>query len=115
MKHFALKSNGALIFMQCTLSRKMKSCKELEKWVISHPNALSSKHPHVVTRPDVEMALVLWVRHMEEKKKESVTGPMLKAKQLKFEEEFSVPEAEHLSGDEWIVPFCKAYSYKERH
>ena len=25
VKHFASKSNGALIFMQCTLSRKMKS------------------------------------------------------------------------------------------
>jgi Tc5 transposase DNA-binding domain len=57
------------------------------------------KHLHVVTRPDVERALVLWVRHMEEEEKESVTGPMLKAKWLKFEEAFNVPEAEHLSGD----------------
>jgi hypothetical protein len=33
----------------------------------------------VVTRPDVERALILWVRHMEERG-ETVNGPMLKAK-----------------------------------
>ena len=113
VKHFASKSDGALIFTQCTLSRKMKSREDLERRVISHPNALSSKRPRVVTRPDVERALVLWMRHIEEKG-ESVTGPMLKAKRLKFEEEFNVPEEERLSADGWIVPFCKAYGYKER-
>jgi len=40
-KHFASKSNGALIFMQCTLSRKMKSWEELKRDVISHFNMLS--------------------------------------------------------------------------
>ena len=113
MKHFASKCDGTLSFNQCTLSRKIKSWEELEKRVISHPNALSLKHPRVVTRPDVERALVLWVRHMEEKG-ETVNGPMLKAKRLKFEEQFDVPEVEHLSGDGWIVLFCKTYSYKER-
>jgi hypothetical protein len=39
---------------------------------------------------------------------------MLKVKRLKFEEQFDVPEAERLSGDGWIAPFCKAYGYKER-
>jgi Tc5 transposase DNA-binding domain len=91
----------------------MKSRKDLERHVTSHLNALSSKRPCVVTRPDVERALVLWMRHMEEKG-ESVTGPMLKVKQLKFEKEFNVPEEERLSADGWIVPFCKAYGYKER-
>jgi len=91
----------------------MKSQEELEKHVTSHPNALSSKHPRVVTRPDVERALVLWVRHMEEKG-ETVNGPMLKAKQLKFEEQFDVPEAERLTAEGWIAPFCKVYGYKER-
>jgi hypothetical protein len=42
----------------------------------SHPNALSLKRPHVVTRPDVERALILCVRHMGEKG-ETVNGPML--------------------------------------
>jgi Tc5 transposase DNA-binding domain len=113
VKHFASKSYGALIFNQGTLSRKIKSWEELEKHITSHPNALSSKRLRVVTRPDVERALVLWVRHMEEKG-ETVNGPMLKAKRLKFEEQFDVPEAEHLTAEGWIAPFCKAYSYKER-
>jgi hypothetical protein len=113
VKHFASKSDGALIFMQCTLSRKVKSWEDLARHVTSHPNALSSKCPCVVTRPDVERALVLWMGHMEEKG-ESVTGLMLKVKRLKFEEEFNVPEEEQLSVDGWIVPFCKAYGYKER-
>jgi hypothetical protein len=100
-------------FNQCTLSRKIKSQEELQKHITSHPNALSLKRPRIVTRPDVERALILWVRHMEEKG-ETVNGPMLKAKRLKFEEQFDVPEAECLSGDGWIAPFCKAYGYKER-
>jgi len=45
----------------------------------STPTALSSKRIWVVTRPDVEDALVLWVKHMEEKN-EHVTGPMLVVK-----------------------------------
>jgi hypothetical protein len=114
MKHFASKSDGALSFNQCILSRKIKSWEELEKCVTSHPNAPSLECPCVVTRPDVERALVLWVRHMEGKG-ETVNGPMLRAKQPKFEERFDVPEAERLSGDGWIAPFCKAYGYKERH
>jgi hypothetical protein len=79
VKHFALKSDSALSFNKCTLSRKTKSQEELEKPITSHPNALSSKHPCVVTRPDVERTLILWVRHIEEKG-ETVNGPMLKAK-----------------------------------
>ena len=55
VRHFASKPN-ALIFNQCTLSRKLKSWEELEKCITSHPNALSSKCPRVVTRPDVERA-----------------------------------------------------------
>jgi len=113
MKHFASKSDGALIFNQGTLSRKIKSWEELKKHVTSHPNALSLKRPHVITRPDVERALILWVRHMEEKG-EMVNGPMLKAKWLKFEEQFDVLETERLTAEGWIAPFCKAYGYKER-
>jgi hypothetical protein len=36
-----------------------------------------------MTWPDVEKALVLWVKHMEEKG-ETVTGPMLVAKHEKY-------------------------------
>ncbi|KAF8228277.1 hypothetical protein L208DRAFT_1404088 [Tricholoma matsutake] len=114
VQHFASKTDGALIFTQSTLSRKLKLRPELEKHVASYPNALSSKHARIVTRPDVERALILWLKHMEEKG-ETVNSPMLKAKQSKFEEQFNVPELEHLPGDGWILPFCKAYGLKERH
>jgi len=112
VRYFASKTDGALTFMQSTLSRKLKLRPELEMRVVSYPNALSSKCARIVTRPDVERALVLWVKHMEEKG-ETVNGPMLKAKRSKFEEQFDVPELEHLPGDGWILPFCKAYSLKE--
>jgi hypothetical protein len=48
-----------------------------------------------------------------EERGETVNGPMLKAKQCKFEEQFDVSEPECLSGDGWILPFCKAYGLKE--
>ena len=89
----------------------MKSCPELEKCVALYPNTLSSKCAHIVLRPDVERAQV---NHMEQKG-ETVNGPMLKAKWSKFEEQFDVPELEHLPGDGWILPFCKAYGLKECH
>jgi hypothetical protein len=44
-----------------------------------NPNALSSKRPRIVTRPDVDRALFLWIKQMEEKG-EHVNGPMLKEK-----------------------------------
>ena len=65
--------NGALIFQQCTLSWKLAKCAELEDCVNSHPSALSSMCVRVVTCPDVEHALILWVQHMESKG-ETVTG-----------------------------------------
>ncbi|KAF8233925.1 hypothetical protein L208DRAFT_1264341, partial [Tricholoma matsutake] len=74
VQHFASKTDGALIFMQLTLSRKLKSHLEFEKCVSSYPNGLSSKRTCIVTRPNVERALILWVKHMEEKG-ETVNGP----------------------------------------
>jgi len=95
VRHFSSKKDGALVFNQST------------------PGALSSKRARIVTRPDVERALVLWIRHMEEKG-ETVTGPMLKEKRRKFEEQLDVPEQEQLQGDGWVAPFCRAYGIKER-
>lgn len=112
VRHFASKTDGALIFTQSTLSRKLKSRPEFEKRVSSYPNGLSSKRARIVTRPDVERALILWVKHMEEKG-ETVNGPMLKEKRKKFEQQLDVPEAERLLGEGWILPFCKAYGLKE--
>jgi len=76
-----------------------------------NPSALLYKHPRIVTRPDVERALVLWVKHMEEKR-ETIDGPMLREKRKQFEEEFNVPADERL-GDGWVPSFCKTYRLKE--
>jgi hypothetical protein len=112
VNHFKSLQSGALIFTQSTLSRKLKERLTLEARINDNPNALSSKQLRIVTRPDVDRALFLWVRHMEEKG-EHVNGPMLKEKRQRFEELFEVPEEEQLSGDGWLAPFCKAYKIRE--
>ena len=112
VEHFKTRPEGALIFTQSTLSRKMKNRTELETRTEANPSALLSKCARVVTRPDVERALILWVKHMEEKG-ETVNGPMLREKRRRFEGEFNVPENERLSGEGWVASFCKAYKIKE--
>ncbi|KAJ7679949.1 hypothetical protein B0H17DRAFT_1138859 [Mycena rosella] len=74
--HFRTLATGALVFSQETLSRKLNPAKrqELEARVGSNPTALSSKRERVVTRPDVERAMILWVQSMEDDKGETVTG-----------------------------------------
>jgi hypothetical protein len=81
----------------------------MEAHVNDNPSALSSKRPHVVTSPQVEHALILWVEWMEHNG-ESVTGPMLQEKCRRIEEELGIPEKERLPGDGWIVSFCKTYN-----
>jgi hypothetical protein len=66
-------------------------------------------HHRVVTRPDVEKCLVLWVKHMEEVKGKTVTSPMLIAKREKFEKQLNVAEEEQLKRDGWLFRFCKTY------
>jgi len=112
VNHFKSLQSGALIFTQSTLSRKLKERLTLEARIKDNPNALSSKRPRIVTRPDVDRALFLWIKQMEEKG-EHVNGPMLKEKRRRFEELFEVPEEEQLSGDGWLAPFCKAYKICE--
>ncbi|KAH8995897.1 hypothetical protein EDB86DRAFT_2765722, partial [Lactarius hatsudake] len=97
VEHFKTRREGALVFTQSTLSRKLEQHAELEACKEANPNALSSKRPRVVTRPDIERALVLWITHMQENK-ETVTGPMLWVKRKRFEEMLNVPENEWLSG-----------------
>ncbi|KAF9222852.1 hypothetical protein BS17DRAFT_767602 [Gyrodon lividus] len=63
----ALARSGALIFTQSMLSQKLKEHPELEKHINDNPNALSSKQPWIVTCPDVERVLFLWVKHIEGK------------------------------------------------
>ncbi|KAG6880556.1 hypothetical protein C0995_005999, partial [Termitomyces sp. Mi166 len=92
-EHFQSKMDGALIFLQSALSRKLKEQEKYEARAQDNPNALSSKRPHVVTQPDVEHALFLWVKHMEVKG-ETVNGSMLKEKRIRFEKELGIPEEE---------------------
>ena len=67
VRYFATRPQGALLFSQATLSRKLQQRTEMEARVESIPNALSSKRPCVVTRPDVDCALALWVQEMNRK------------------------------------------------
>jgi Tc5 transposase DNA-binding domain len=110
--HFQTKKEGALIFTQSALSRKLRSRAELDERSQSNPSALSAKRPRVVTQPNVERALVLWINHMMEKG-ETVSGPMLCEKRKRFEELFKVPDDQRLRGDGWVSSFCKTYKLKE--
>ena len=112
VSHFRTQQEGALLFTQSTLSQKIKDQKKLEAHIESNPMALSSKCPQVVTWPDVEEALVHWVKHMEEKG-ETVNGPMLHVKRERFEKQMDVPENERLTGDGWVAIFCSAYKINE--
>ena len=96
VKYFATRPKGPLIFTQSTLSCKLQHRSEIEACVRSNPNALSSKRPRIVTRPDVDRALWEWVQHMEQKK-EVINSGMLVAKRAVFEEALDVPEDERLT------------------
>ena len=108
VKHFVSRADGALRFSQSALSRHLskKGHEEDQARLAASPTALSGKKARIVTRPDVERALVLWVKHMEEKL-EHVTGAMLVAKRAKFEEKLGVPDVERLKSDGWVQKFCK--------
>ena len=112
VRHFSTLVTGALIFDQSTLSRKLRDRPKMEARVNENPTALSSKRPRIVTRPDIERAVYLWHLHMESKG-ETVTGPMLREKRARFEDEFDVPEKERLTGEGWLHSFCKTYRIRE--
>ncbi|KAH9037600.1 hypothetical protein EDB85DRAFT_1888295 [Lactarius pseudohatsudake] len=56
--------------------KKLKKQKELEAYATSFPDAVSTKRERIVTCPDVDQALYLWVKSMEAKN-EIVTGCLL--------------------------------------
>ncbi|KIO06484.1 hypothetical protein M404DRAFT_484565 [Pisolithus tinctorius Marx 270] len=113
VQHFAALHTGALVFTQPTLSRKLKARTNLEQRIDDHPSALSSKRPRIVTRPDVEKALIIWVRAMGDKG-EYVTGTMLREKRKSFEDLLGVPEEERLSSDGWVASFTRTYHLRGR-
>ena len=106
--YFKNRKEGALIFTQATLSRHLsKEGREADLGKASaNPTALSSKRIRIVTNPEVEKALWLWVRHMEAKN-EQVTGPMLVTKRAVFEEQMDVPEEERLKSASWVQNFLR--------
>ena len=63
-------AEGTLIFNQSTLSWHLsKKGQDADQHKLeSFPTALSSKRIQVVVHPDVKKCLVLWVKHMEERK-----------------------------------------------
>ncbi|KAF5364479.1 hypothetical protein D9758_010645 [Tetrapyrgos nigripes] len=100
---------GSLKFSQGTLSKKLKpeAKEELRQCAQSHPDALSGKQARIVTRPDVEKCLILWVEDME-CRGETVSGPMLVEKRQRIEEMLEVPDEQRLTGTGWITSFKKA-------
>ena len=48
-----------------------------------------------------------------EHKGETVSGPMLREKRRRFEDQFQVPENERLQGESWIQSFCRTYKIHE--
>jgi len=97
VKHYQNLREGALIFDQASLSHHLtkKGRQKDQEKLAATPTALSAKKARIVTRPDVEKALRLWVEHMEQRR-ETVTGAMLVEKRARFEDKLDVPENERL-------------------
>ena len=106
VKHFATRPEGALMFDQGTLSRNLGKRSRRESEVAENPAALSSKRARVVTRPDVDRALWMWVQDRMSKSR-AVSGPVLSEKRRIFEEKFQVPDAERLSETGWLQAFYR--------
>ncbi|KAJ3999556.1 hypothetical protein F5050DRAFT_1557281, partial [Lentinula boryana] len=101
IEYFAMHSDelgGRLTFSQPTLSRIIRDRKKLEARTAENPTALSSKKARVVTEPEVERALYLWVRHLNIEKGELASGPMLQAKHATFEKALDIPQERWLTG-----------------
>jgi hypothetical protein len=110
VKHFTTRPEGALTFDQGSLSRNLKKCNQREAEIAANPAALSSKRARIVTRPDVDKALWMWVQDRMSKSR-TVSGPELSEKRKIFEEKFGVPETERLSGTGWQQAFYKRSSF----
>jgi hypothetical protein len=51
---------------------------------------------------------------LADSKGEIITGLMLQEKHARFEELLNVPDNQRLSGDGWVMSFCKTYKLKEQ-
>ncbi|KAJ7215372.1 hypothetical protein GGX14DRAFT_312813, partial [Mycena pura] len=90
-------AGGKLLFGQSALSKKLKQKDKIRALVATgEPNVLSMKRARVVTSPEVDKALGLWVRDMEQKRR-TVMGPMLIEQRKRFEEALDIPEEQRLT------------------
>jgi len=108
VKQFRNLCEGALIFDQASLSCHLtkKGHQKDQERLAATPTALSAKKARIVTRPDVEEALRLWVEHME-RRHETVMGAMLVEKRAQFSDKLNVPENERLKSGGWVQKFLK--------
>ena len=108
VNHFKHLRDDALVFNQGTLSHHLtqKGREQDNTKLVAMLTALSSKRVCIVTRPDVEEALRLWVQHMESKR-ETVSQAMLVEKRAQFEDMLAVPESEKLGSCGWVQKFLQ--------
>ncbi|CAK5275207.1 unnamed protein product [Mycena citricolor] len=107
------KDGGKLLFTQSALSKKIKKKDEIRETVANSSGAGSQKRARVVTCPEVDEALSLWVQDMEQKKN-TVTGAMLIEKRKRLEELLNVPKEKRLTGTGWLESFKAANNLQER-
>jgi hypothetical protein len=107
VEEFASRRVGALHFKQNTLSDAKKRRESMETLAEENSVNLSRSRARVVVCPEVDRALVLWTKHMEEKG-ELVTQAMLGIKRKWFENEMKISEERRLGANGgWIQSFCK--------
>ena len=113
VQHFTTLHDKALIFNQASLSCYLskKGQQQDQAKLASTPTSLLSKRIHIVTRPDVEQALWLWVEHMESKH-ETVSQPMLIEKWAPFEDMLNVPEPQRLWSGGWCQIFLRTWAVR---
>ncbi|KAL1699490.1 hypothetical protein EV121DRAFT_172519, partial [Schizophyllum commune] len=118
VEHFRTRPEGALVFAQPTLVRKLRERHIIEARAVATPNGMSLKRDRVVTNPLVEKALVKLIRQFEERG-DHYTGDMLQVARGKFEEQLDVPVEQRLGAGSpreskgWIASFKTAYGIRE--
>ncbi|KAJ3514077.1 hypothetical protein NMY22_g14859 [Coprinellus aureogranulatus] len=112
VRHFSSKKEGAPHFSQTTLSRRLAKRTQIEDRVAEYSGGASAKRERIVTAPQVDRSLFLWLKEMEAKN-ETVSGKMLIEKRKIFEERLGIPQAQRLEGPGWLASFCRAYGVKE--
>ncbi|CAK5282842.1 unnamed protein product [Mycena citricolor] len=118
VEYFASRSNaegGKLSFTQGALSKHLNPVKKAALLALAAENstALSLKRERVVTAPEVDRGLGLWVLNMEQKNR-AVTGAMLIEQRKRLEVALNVPEERRLRGTGWVDSFKKAHGLSER-